>query len=98
MIGVLGASGAVGAAAVDWLRQLGHGPLRLGARRPWTAAPGEQVMTVDATDPRSLAAFCQDTRVVLNCAGPSYRLLDQVADAALTAGADYVDSAGDGPV
>jgi Saccharopine dehydrogenase NADP binding domain len=98
MIGVLGASGAVGTAAVDWLRRLELGPLRLGARRPQAlAGRGEQVVAADATDAASLAAFCQGTRVVLNCAGPSYRLLDRVAEAAMAAGADYVDLAGDGP-
>ena len=97
MIAVLGASGAVGAAAVSWLRRWGIGPLRLGARRPGAVAgQGVEAVAVDATDPRSLTAFCRDAAVVLNCAGPSYRLLDRVARAALDAGADCVDTAGDG--
>lgn len=92
VIAILGASGTVGAAAVVWLRRLGIGPLRLGSRRP-----REGFVRVDATEPDSLAAFCQGTRVVLNCAGPSYRLLDRVARAAWAVGADYADVAGDGP-
>jgi hypothetical protein len=52
---------------------------------------------VDWRDPVSLAAFCADADLVLNCAGPSYRLLDTVARAAWAAGAHYVDTAGDIP-
>ncbi|MGW7005315.1 saccharopine dehydrogenase NADP-binding domain-containing protein [Streptomyces sp. NPDC054933] len=98
MIAILGASGTVGTAAVDWLRRLELGPLRLGARRPEAlAGRGEQMVAADATGAESLAAFCKGARVVLNCAGPSYRMLDRVAESAIAAGADYVDLAGDGP-
>ncbi|MER7168877.1 NAD(P)H-binding protein [Micromonospora sp. NPDC000207] len=99
MIGVLGASGAVGRHAVQALREAGYGPLRLGARRTerLSTADGE-VVAVDVTDARSVAAFCTGLRVVLNCAGPTYALQERMASAALAAGAHYVDVGGDDPV
>ncbi|MFY1632174.1 saccharopine dehydrogenase NADP-binding domain-containing protein [Solwaraspora sp. WMMB335] len=106
MIGVLGASGSVGQGAVEHLHRLGVGPLRLGARRPEpvqqvaTGLPGADIETVqvDVRDPAALAAFCADTSLVVNCAGPTYELKETVAAAALAAGAHCVDVAGDDPV
>ncbi|WP_320783230.1 saccharopine dehydrogenase NADP-binding domain-containing protein [Streptomyces sp. CRN 30] len=105
LIGVLGASGAVGRAAVRELRALGHTRLRLGGRT--TAAlravadedPAGHAGTVraDATDPDGLRAFTDGCHTVLNCAGPTYRLRATVASAALAAGAHCVDVAGDDP-
>ncbi|OCC14040.1 saccharopine dehydrogenase NADP-binding domain-containing protein [Streptomyces sp. PTY087I2] len=102
MIGVLGASGAVGRHAVEALIASGCGPLRLGARKPEALSAefltqAVETRAVDATEEASLAAFCDGTQVVLNCAGPSYLLKDSVARAALRAGADYVDVLGDDP-
>jgi hypothetical protein len=105
-IGVVGAYGAVGRAVTRQLHDWGAGPLRIGGRREQPAfelaaevlgGAGETV-AVDARDPASLAAFCDGCGVVVNCAGPSYQLLDVVARAALAAGADYVDPGGDLPV
>ncbi len=105
VIGVVGASGAVGRHAADALRSLGRGRLVLGARRtePLTALAAElggpvEAIPVDVDSPKSLEAFCHRCDVVLNCAGPSYRILDRVAVAALATGADYVDVTGDSPV
>lgn len=92
-IGVLGATGVVGGAVVEMLRESGLDDLRLGARR---AVAGGRVHVVDAQDPDSLAQFCAGVSVVVNCAGPSYVLLDTVARAAHRACADYVDVS-DGP-
>ncbi|WP_181019836.1 saccharopine dehydrogenase [Nonomuraea typhae] len=88
MIGVLGATGAVGRRVAELLEP--HG-VRRGSR----SGPGQRV---DAYDPAGLAAFCAGCRLVVNCAGPSHRLLDRVARAAFAAGADYVDAAGDDPL
>ncbi|MFI2507565.1 saccharopine dehydrogenase NADP-binding domain-containing protein [Streptomyces sp. NPDC018972] len=103
MIGILGASGAVGHHAAAALARAGDGPLRLGARRPEairveTDRADVETRAVDALDAASLAEFCTGCRVVVNCAGPSYALKDTVARAALAAGADYVDVLGDDPV
>lgn len=104
-IGVLGGTGEVGAAAARRIAAVGLGPLRIGGRDHGRATvvadavPGPaSAVRVDLTDDADLAAFCHGCRVVVNCAGPSYRVLDRVARAALAAGADYVDAAGDAPL
>lgn len=105
-IAVLGGYGAVGAAALKALTDRRPGvTARIGGRDEAPAAAlldklgieGEAV-AVDLHDGRSLAAFCRGARLVLNCAGPSYQVLDRVAWAALAAGAAYVDPGGDKPV
>ncbi|MGX7826294.1 saccharopine dehydrogenase NADP-binding domain-containing protein [Actinokineospora sp. 24-640] len=99
-VAVLGATGLVGRAAVGMLRELGIGGLRVGFHdtRPSAGPPdGDEPVHVDADDAASLARFCAGAELVLNCAGPSYLLLDRVARAALAAGAHYVDVSGDQP-
>lgn len=61
------------------------------------AAQGAEIeaVAVDLFDEQALRAFVAGSRVVLNCAGPSHRIGDRVARAALAAQADYVDAAGD---
>ncbi|GGS61072.1 epimerase [Planobispora rosea] len=94
-IGVIGCYGAVGRALVRRLPE----PLRLGgrdaARVRSVARPGDETVTVDIADGARLAEFCAGCAVVVNCAGPSARILDTVARAALEAGAHYVDVAGE---
>ncbi|MFI6294956.1 saccharopine dehydrogenase NADP-binding domain-containing protein [Nonomuraea sp. NPDC050790] len=94
-IGVLGCYGAVGGALARRL----PAPLRLGGRDPArvqaTARPGDEAFVVDLDDADALARFCAGCEVVVNCAGPSARILDTVARAALAEGAHYVDVAGD---
>ncbi|MFJ3084334.1 saccharopine dehydrogenase NADP-binding domain-containing protein [Streptomyces halstedii] len=105
LIGVLGAAGAVGRAAVRELRALGHTGLRLGGRTPSAlqAVAGEdptgqdETVRADATAPDGLRAFTEGCAVVLNCVGPTYLLRATVASAALAAGAHCVDVAGDDP-
>lgn len=101
MIGIVGATGAVGRVAVRRLGTLRSEPLRLGGRDGTRLralageVPGATATRVDVTDPELLAAFCAGCHVVVNCAGPSYQVLGTVARAALAAGAHYVDAAGD---
>ncbi|MFF1487500.1 saccharopine dehydrogenase NADP-binding domain-containing protein [Streptomyces sp. NPDC058319] len=105
VIGVLGASGAVGRAAVRELRALGHSGLRLGGRTASALCevaeenPGghDETVRADATAPGGLRAFTEGCDIVLNCVGPTYRLRATVAFAALDAGAHCVDVAGDDP-
>ncbi|MFF9690895.1 saccharopine dehydrogenase NADP-binding domain-containing protein [Streptomyces sp. NPDC014623] len=108
-IGVIGGYGAVGSAVVRRLHRAGVGPLLVAGRDPARAdtlveevratgkGHGIEAATVDLTDLGSLDAFAARCRLVVNCAGPSYRVLDAVAGAALRRGADYVDAAGDDP-
>lgn len=101
MIGIVGATGAVGQAAAKALHRWGVSELRLGGRRKDAldefalTLPGSQVVPVDLFDQAELTAFSQGCDVVLNCAGPAYEVGDRVARAAIAAGADYVDAAGD---
>lgn len=104
-IAILGGYGAVGATAARRLAGRGTAPLRIGGRNLRDASAlceelgaDATAHAVDLTDSDSLAAFCASSTVVLNCAGPSYRVLDTVARAARTAGAHYVDVAGDLPL
>ncbi|GFH39142.1 saccharopine dehydrogenase NADP-binding domain-containing protein [Streptomyces pacificus] len=105
VIGVLGASGAVGRAAVRELRALGHTGLRLGGRTASALcavaeenpAGHDETVWADATVPDGLRAFTEGCDIVLNCVGPTYRLRATVAFAALDAGAHCVDVAGDDP-
>ncbi|SDL60765.1 saccharopine dehydrogenase NADP-binding domain-containing protein [Nonomuraea jiangxiensis] len=93
--GVIGCYGAVGRALVRRL----PGPLRLGGRDldrvRQTARPGDEAVAVDLCQADRLARFCAGCDIVVNCAGPSARVQDTVAQAALRAGAHYVDVAGD---
>src|SRR5919108_258567 len=83
---------------------VGAGPLRVGGRRLELAhelagelGNGCEAAALDLDDDASLARFCDGCRVVLDCTGPSFRVLDRVARAALRAGADYVGAGGDEP-
>lgn len=105
-IGLLGGYGGVGTAAARVLFRWGLGPIRVGGRREERAralvateldATAEAV-PVNVTDAASLARFCDGCDIIVNCAGPSYRVLDTVAVAAFSAGAHYVDPGGDEPV
>ncbi|MCI4066434.1 hypothetical protein MRQ36_29320 [Micromonospora sp. R77] len=69
MIGLLGPTGAVGTAAAAHLAGWTTSPVRLGARRPRAG-----MVPVDVDDPAALAAFCRGCTVVLNCAGPAFRI------------------------
>lgn len=103
LIAVLGGYGEVGTTAVHRLAAHGYDRIRAGGRNPKRGraslgdTPGVELSHVDIGDPASLEEFCSGADLVLNCAGPSYRILDTVARAALEAGAHYVDVAGDVP-
>jgi len=105
MVGIIGASGSVGRVVAQQLHTIGVSRLRIGARNTFAIrhladdlnGPIETAY-VDVRDPESLARFCCGCRVIVNCAGPSFRLLDLAARGAFAAGADYVDPGGDEPV
>lgn len=92
-VGLVGGYGAVGRAAAAQLAAWGRGPVLIAGR---DAARADVVLDLD--DAEALAAFCARVEVTVNCAGPSYRVLDRVARAALAAGSHYVDPGGDDPV
>ncbi|WP_437982006.1 saccharopine dehydrogenase NADP-binding domain-containing protein [Sorangium sp. So ce117] len=102
-IGILGGYGDVGAQAARRLVSLGVGPLRIGGRNLEAARRFAKELSVGAVEHRavdfrddaSLRRFVGGCRIVLNCAGPSHAIADRAARAAVEAGADYVDAAGD---
>jgi uncharacterized protein YbjT (DUF2867 family) len=99
-IGVVGASGAVGAAAARSLADHGH-PVHLVGRRAdrldelADRLGGASTAVADLSDPDGLDRACSGCAVVVNCAGPSRDVGNRVAAAAARVGADYVDAAGD---
>ncbi|WP_157631311.1 saccharopine dehydrogenase NADP-binding domain-containing protein [Catelliglobosispora koreensis] len=101
MIGIVGATGAVGKAAAQALHRWGITALRLGGRRQdaltalAATLPGSHTQQADVFDPASLAAFCTGCDVIVNCAGPAHEVGDRVARAAAAVGAAYADAAGD---
>lgn len=99
LIGVLGCGGAVGSVACDILQQSYR--IRGGQRCKPAKSPGKhsfEWVQVDLYNSKSLADFCAGCDVILNCAGPSYRIGDCVALAAVEAGASYVDTFGSDPL
>ncbi len=103
-VGILGGYGAVGSAATRLLTRWNAGcGILVGGRdgsraKEFAAAVGHCEGTAVDLNGDSLNRFCAACRVVVNCAGPSYRVLDKVARAAVATGADYVDPGGDEPV
>ncbi len=98
LIGILGCGGAVGRAACEVLEQSYR--IRGGQRslpQNLNKDKFEWVM-VDLYDPELLSDFCRGCDVILNCAGPSYRIGDCVALAAAESGACYVDAFGADPL
>lgn len=99
LIGVLGCGGAVGSVACDILQQSYR--IRGGQRRQPAKSSGKhssEWVQVDLYNSKSLADFCAGCDVILNCAGPSYRIGDRVALAANEAGVSYVDTFGSDPL
>lgn len=103
LIGILGASGAVGDPTASAIGRMDAVRLRLGARGPESLVKlghrfggRAEVVAVDICDDASLTRFCAGCRVVVNCAAAGDPQRTAVAASSLAAGADYVDPAGDG--
>jgi hypothetical protein len=104
-VAVIGGYGAVGAEAARQLVAWGAGDVIVAGRDEARAQAQAEALggtaraaVVDVDDRGSLAALCAQAAVVINCAGPSCRVLDRVARAAVASGAHYVDAGGDDPV
>ncbi|MGN5236502.1 saccharopine dehydrogenase NADP-binding domain-containing protein [Rhodococcus sp. SJ-3] len=104
VIGLIGGSGTVGRTAALRMSAAGLGSLRIGGRNLDTAAAvaeecaGEaEAVRLDLADETNLEQFCCGCSIVVNCAGPSYLVLDSVARTAFSVGADYVDIGGELP-
>ena len=70
-IGVIGATGRVGRECLRYLAGHTDFTLLAGSRNlPGAPVPGT-FQTVDVFDPASLARFCEQCALVINCAGPA---------------------------
>lgn len=92
-IGVVGASGEIGGAAVEYLLSSGYKVIG-GQRRAESDFEGREnfrLHRMDLFDDSELQSFCNECGVVLNCAGPSYKIRGRVARSAENAHAAYAD-------
>jgi saccharopine dehydrogenase (NAD+, L-lysine-forming) len=99
-IGLVGGYGAVGEIVARELDRSTDYELVIGGRNldKATAFAGQlrhgRPVRVDVFQPDSVAEFCAPCGVVVNCASPSFKVLDRVARGALAGGCHYVDPFG----
>jgi len=97
---VVGATGWTGRLVAERLHARGFSTVLSGRRRDALAAlaaelPGATVRCLPSLKRRDLADALQGIAVVVSCAGPSTELGLDVVDAAIEAGADYIDITGE---
>ncbi|MGB2951319.1 MAG: saccharopine dehydrogenase NADP-binding domain-containing protein [Rhodococcus sp. (in: high G+C Gram-positive bacteria)] len=104
VIGLIGGSGTVGRTAALRMSAARLGTLRIGGRNVDAAGAvaaecsgAADAVRLDLADAADLEQFCSGCSVVVNCAGPSYLVLDSVARVAFSVGAVYVDIGGELP-
>jgi len=93
VIGILGGFGATGREVTRLLWLAGERLIRAGSRNP-QPSPWAQSCFVDVNDPHSLMNFARGCRLIVNCAAPSVRLSQQVANRLYLAGIQLVDAGG----
>ena len=97
---VFGAAGLIGRRVCEALHRA-HVPFEVAGRSQTALAaigrslPVSHVHLADATDPASLARAFAGARVIINAAAPLAETAEAVLEAALTAGAHYVDVGGE---
>ena len=93
VIGILGYGGKMGSALTSIIpKQL---PIKLGQRHiRYIDRENVEYQQVDICDAVSMRAFTKGITILINCAGPSLKLLDFAAKAAAEAGIPYVDAFG----
>lgn len=92
LIGVVGCSGFIGKKVCERLVKKYN--VRGGCRRKENNCMVNNrfsLRTVDVYDIKSLDEFCRGCSMVINCAGPTYKIGERVAVAAKKVGADYID-------
>jgi hypothetical protein len=101
LIGIVGGSGAIGRLVAQRL-SAGAYEVRIGNRHPGRHTEPDallgrsaEYLYADANDEPSLHHFCTDCLAVVNCVGPSWNVSERIAQAALDAGAHYIDLSGD---
>ena len=98
MIGVIGGTGRVGRECLRYLHENTAFGLLIGERKPPREALPGSFLSVDVFDEASLARFCGQCSLVINCAGPASAVRERVAAAALAGGCHYVDPGGYTPL
>ena len=98
MIVVIGGTGRVGRECLRYLHENTSFGLLIGGRKPPREALPGSFLPVDAFDEASLARFCGQCSLVINCAGPASAVRERVAAAALAGGCHYVDPGGYTPL
>lgn len=105
-IGIVGGYGRVGEETARHLIEKTEYDVVVAGRNPEKAAEtaaklgGRRLSgeAVDINDRDMLDAFCRGCDLVINCAGPSWCILDRIAAAALRQGVHYVDPGGYEPL
>ncbi len=101
VIGILGFRGLVGCGALEMLKSTGKYKLHLGSRSISTdekqIVESEHIsyQKVDLVDRQQLEIFCRPCDLVINCAGPSSKILSTVAQVCIDNNKLYVDPSGD---
>lgn len=96
-IGILGCGGKIGEKAATILLEKGYTVLGGQRSEPegllqWDNFRWEKV---DIFNTYQLSHFCNQCTIILNCVGPSGKIKDTVAIAAINAKASYIDAFGD---
>ncbi|AZS28119.1 saccharopine dehydrogenase family protein [Butyricimonas faecalis] len=101
IIGIIGGNSKVGIAAIDYLIMETNATLLIGGRN---LSKGEKqasrfpdritAVEVDIFDTPALNNFCQQCHIIINLAGPTLKIMDRIALAALSNNCHYIDIGG----
>jgi saccharopine dehydrogenase (NAD+, L-lysine-forming) len=101
-IGVIGATGKAGRGVIDILGKETEHFIVLGGRKEEvldqlarTLNGQVKVMYVDVYEEKTLLSFCEECDALINCAGPSSKILGRIAKACIEKNCLYVDTSGD---
>ena len=95
---LLGASGFTGALTAEYLARNAPADLKwavAGRNQKKLEVFGKDVLHADVTDPRSLQALAESTKVVATTVGPYIQYGEPVVAACAEAGTDYLDLTGE---
>ncbi|MEV0285983.1 MULTISPECIES: saccharopine dehydrogenase NADP-binding domain-containing protein [unclassified Kribbella] len=95
---LLGASGFTGALTAEYLAE--HAPANLrwavaGRNKAKLERFGKDVLHADVTDPQSIRALAESTRIVVTTVGPYIQYGEALVAACADAGTDYLDLTGE---
>lgn len=96
-IGIIGASGKAGRGAVSILKNRADILLKLGCRHIEEMKDVNQnceLCSVDVNQSEQLNAFVENCDYVINCAGPSWKIMERVAKSCFQYHTVYIDVAG----